>query len=197
MSFIIGLTGGIACGKSTIAKMFTERGINIFNADHYVHTLISAGGKAVPRIVEAFDDVLNEEGGIDRAKLSEIVFNDEVALAKLEAILHPLVHIGEERFIAEEREEYKPISVLEVPLLYETRADALCDMTIIADCSEPVQRSRAMMRPGMTAEKFEQIISRQLSRDVRNQKANLVINTEAEEEQTRKLVNELIDTLLD
>lgn len=197
MSFIIGLTGGIACGKSTIAKMFASRGIHIFNADHYVHTLISPGGQAVADIADIFPDVVDEQGGVNRGKLGEIVFNDEPSLAKLEAILHPLVRQGEEVFIREEREEYCAISVLEVPLLYETRADASCDMTIVADCGEDIQRQRAMQRPGMSAEKFEHIISRQLPRAVRNEKANLVIDTEAGEEHTQTLVNELIDTLLD
>lgn len=197
MSFIIGLTGGIASGKSTIAQMFRNRSIDVFNADAYVHSLISVGGEAVAEISETFPSTIEEDGSVNRFRLGAIVFDDEAALAQLEAILHPKVRKGEEDFIAAQREEFKSISVLEVPLLYETRADALCDMTVVADCDPQVQYERAMQREGMTEEKFGHIVARQLPREVRSEKANLVINTEAGEETTRGLVNELIDTLLD
>ncbi len=195
MSFVIGLTGGIACGKSTIAAMFKERGIPIFNADRYVHGLLSKGGEAVADIADHFPNAIAEDGSVDRQKLGEIVFSNDSALEQLEAILHPKVRAGELEFIATRREEHIPICVLEVPLLYETRADSFCDMTVVVDCEEATQRARAMARDGMTEEKLEHVLSRQLSRQVRNEKADLVISTEHGEEKPRKLVEQLIATL--
>lgn len=197
MSFVIGLTGGIACGKSTIAQMFRDHGVAVFNADRYVHGLLAKGGAAVHDIAEYFPNALAEDGSVDRAKLGEIVFNNDAALEQLEAILHPKVKAGEVEFIEEQRDLYAAICVLEVPLLYETRADALCDMTVVIDCSEETQRRRAMAREGMTEEKLENVLARQLTRNVRNEKADLVISTENGEDKPRMIVAELIKTLQD
>lgn len=191
---VIGLTGGIATGKSTVAAIFSLHGVPVFNADAYVHQQLKQGGKAVPAIETVFPQtVIN--GAIDRTMLGEIVFADEKKLKRLEEIMHPLVREAEIAFIGEHKAAGKKLVVLEVPLLYETGMDSLCDITIVTDCPAAIQKERALSRPHMTPAKLEHILRQQMSAEEKRRRANHVIRTdlplEEMEGDVRRLVKEL------
>lgn len=186
---VVGLTGGIASGKSTIAARFRDHGFAVLDADRLVHELLE--GAAHDAVANRFPGAV-VEGRIDRKKLGAIVFANPEELAALEGILHPMVREAETAFIAGQKALGTKVAVLEIPLLFETMADSVCDVTIAAAAPQDVRVARAMHRPNMTEAKIEYILSRQLPEDVRNRRADKVIDTSGSLEHTLAQVDALI-----
>ena len=174
--FVIGLTGGIGMGKSTVAAQLEALGAKICNADAIVHRLLSKGGAAVGAVKNAFPGAV-KNGAADRAALGEIVFKDKAKLKILEKLLHPLVVAEENRFIERQRRLGAKLVVLDIPLLYETGAEKRCHAVIVAAAPPFLQKQRVMKRSGMTAEKLSRIVRMQMPERQKRRLANTVILT--------------------
>ena len=195
---IIGLTGSIAMGKSTVAAMFEKHGTPVISADAIVHELYQTA--AAPLVEAAFpgSTVIDEGSGhprVDRAALSAILQNEPAGFARLEALIHPLVRRKEWAFIQAHQQKNTPFIIIEIPLLFETGADRQMDKVIIASAPDDVQRQRALARPGMTEEKFNLILSRQMPNTEKRQKADFIINTGSSLQETEAEVIGLIKEL--
>ena len=176
---IAGLTGSIASGKSTVAGWMREKGIAVHDADAAVHSLLAANGQAVAEIIARFGpDMGASDGGIKRKKLGGYVFANPAGRKKLESILHPLVRHHRDQFLKDQQRLGSQIVVLDVPLLYETGGDKLCDYVIVVFASEDTIRQRALSRPGMTAEKLSGILATQIPASEKCQRADFVLDTE-------------------
>lgn len=186
---VIGLTGGIASGKSTIAGRLRDHGLPVLDADRLVHELLETTAHDI--VAASFPDAV-KEGKIDRRTLGTLVFSDPDKLAVLEGILHPLVRAAEEEFIAQHKAEGAKAVVLEIPLLFETAADTVCDITLTAAAPEEVRVARAMHRTNMTEAKIEYILSRQLPEEVRNRRADKCIDTGGSLDHTLAQVDQLV-----
>jgi dephospho-CoA kinase len=173
---IIGLTGGIGMGKSTIAAQLEALGAKICNADAIVHALLSGGGAAVAAVEKLFPGVV-KNGAVDRAALGAIVFKDKAKLATLEELLHPLVVDAENAFIKREAAKGAKLIVLDIPLLYETGAEERCDAVIVASAPGFIQKQRVMKRLGMTKEKLTSIIESQMPDREKRERADGVVLT--------------------
>ncbi|MEM9618432.1 MAG: dephospho-CoA kinase [Pseudomonadota bacterium] len=172
----IGLTGSIGMGKSTVLKMFDDLGAATWDADAAVHRLYEKDGLAVEPIGAAFPGAL-ENGVVDRAKLAALVLNDPKAIEKLEAIVHPLVWRDREAFMADAALAGASAVVLDIPLLFENGMDGFFDAVIVVSAPAEIQRERVLARPGMSEEKLDAILSRQLADAEKRQRADYVINT--------------------
>ena len=165
--FVLGLTGGIGQGKSTVARFLTRAGVPVHDADSAVHALYAPRGPAVAPVAAVFSTVvLTPDGGIDRAALGKAVLGRPDALARLEQIVHPLVAAERASWLETQAGAGTPLVALDIPLLFETGADApdaaVVDAVAVVTCRDPAtQRARVLARPGMTLEKFESILSRQ------------------------------------
>ena len=188
---IIGLTGSIGMGKSTVAAMFADEGVPVFDADATVHQLQSAGGRLVPAIEAAFPGT-TANGAVDRAKLGAAVFGNDAAIKRLEAIVHPAV--GEERaaFLAEHAGKRV---VFDVPLLFETGGNRNVDSIVVVSAAPDVQRARVLARPGMTPEKFAAILARQTPDAEKRARAHHVIRTDTSIDETRAQVRAVLASL--
>ena len=176
--FVLGLTGGIGMGKSTVAAMIRARGVPVHDADATVHALYAPGGAAVGPIGAAFPDAVRGAEGeraVDRAALSAAVLGRPEAMARLEGIVHPLVRAAERDFLTAHADA--PLVVLDIPLLFETGADARVDAVAVVSAPEPVRRARVLARPGMTREKYAAIVARQTPEAERLARAHHVIDT--------------------
>jgi dephospho-CoA kinase len=180
---IVGLTGSIGMGKSTAAAHLRERGLPVFDADAEVHRLY-AGGKAVDPVERAFPGT-TANGGIDRAKLSAVLVADPARFRELEAIVHPLVREAERAFLREQAEHGAEIAVLEIPLLFETGANKLVDVTIVVSAAPEVQRARMLARPGMSAEKLDRLLARQMPDAKKRAAADFVVDTSVDIESSQ------------
>ena len=173
---ILGLTGSIGMGKSTTAAMFAARGCPVHSADEAVHRLYS--GRAAP-LVEARFPGTAPGGVVDRVRLSAAVLNDPEALRDLERIVHPLVREEEARFLDETRRAGAPIAVLDIPLLFETGGEARVDRTLTVSAPADIQRARVLARPGMTPERFEVILAKQMPDAEKRRRADFIVDTGA------------------
>lgn len=171
---VIGLTGGIGMGKSAAAERFAAHGIPVFNADLCVHQLYE--GEAVPAIEAALPGV-TRDGKIDRKLLSEKIAGSSERLRQLEAIVHPLVVAAEIDFLIEQENQGEDFAVLEIPLLFETGAEKRVDVTVVLSAPPEVQRDRVLARPGMTADKLEHLLARQLPDAERRLRADYVVDS--------------------
>ncbi len=185
----VGLTGSIGMGKSTVAAMFADEGVPVFDADATVHRLQSPGGRLLAPIEAAFPGATGP-AGVDRAALGAAVFGDDAAMKRLEAIVHPAV--GEDRagFLAEHADA--PIVLFDVPLLFETGGDRAVDAVVVVSADAVVQRARVLDRPGMTAEKLAAILARQTPDADKRARADIVIPTDVPMEATRTAVRDAI-----
>ncbi|MGH7052682.1 MAG: dephospho-CoA kinase [Stellaceae bacterium] len=174
---ILGLTGSIGMGKSTAAATLRRLGMPLFDADRAVHRLLAPGGGAVARVAAAFSGTRDEVGGIDRRRLGARVFGDPAALARLEAILHPMVRAEERRFIARARARRNPIVVLDVPLLFESGGAERCDSVLVVSAPLFLQRQRVLRRPGMTEARFAAILAQQMPDAEKRRRADFVVVT--------------------
>ncbi len=175
---ILGLTGSIAMGKSTVAEMFADHNIPVCDADHIVHHLLSAKGGAVDAIAARFPDAYcPDTHSIDRAALGRIVFADAAARVDLEGILHPLVRQHRLDWLADCRNKGADYAVLDIPLLFETGAEQDCDYTVLASSRPYLQRYRALLRPNMTAARFDAIVQIQMPDDIKRKRCDFIIPT--------------------
>ena len=156
--FILGLTGSVGMGKSATAKMFAEEGVPVSDADAVVHRLYE--GEAVAPIEAAFPGT-TAGGKVDRMKLGERVIGQPEEMRRLEAIVHPLVAAARDAFLAAAERSGAPVAVLDIPLLYETGGDTLCDAVVVVSAPPEMQRERVLARPGMTEAKFTAILAKQ------------------------------------
>lgn len=170
----IGLTGSIGMGKSTVAAMFAREGVPVFDADAAVHALQGPGGAVVAAIEAAFPGSTGP-GGVDRAKLGAAVLDDDAAMKRLEAIVHPAVAAERTRFLS--RHADAPMVVFDIPLLFETGGEKAVDSIVVVSAPADIQRARVLARPGMTAEKFAAILARQLPDADKVARADHVIPT--------------------
>jgi dephospho-CoA kinase len=177
MMLIIGLTGSIGMGKSTAAARIRALGVGVCDADAIVHKLYKAGGAAVAAIEATFPGTLAEDGGVDRQRLAAALLADGSAFKRLEAIVHPLVHAAERQFLHEKLAKGAAKAVLEIPLLFETGGENRVDVTIVVSAPPEIQRQRVLDRPGMTPEKLDQLISRQVPDEEKRRRANFVVDT--------------------
>lgn len=189
---IIGLTGSIGMGKSTVAAMFAEAGIPVFDADAEVRAMQGPGGELLPGIEAAFPGSTGPHG-VDRDRLGHQVFADKAALAHLEAIVHPAVAAKRAAFL--ERHRDKRAVVFDIPLLFERGGHEAVDMVVVVSAPEDVQRARVLARSGMTVEKFEHIYGLQLHDSEKRARADHVIDTGTSLEETRAQVAALIASL--
>src|SRR6266852_3178455 len=157
--FILGLTGSLGMGKSTTARLFAEAGVPAHDADAVVHRLYE--GEAVPAIEAAFPGVA-AGGKVERDRLAARVLGDDAALKRLEAIVHPLVQEAERQLLAEAAARGEKVAALDIPLLFETGGDRRVDAIVVVSAPPEVQRSRLLERPGMTIEKLEAILAKQM-----------------------------------
>jgi dephospho-CoA kinase len=188
----IALTGSIGMGKSTVAGMFERAGIPVFDADAEVRALQGPGGALVERIGERFPGTV-EDGVLDRDKLREIVLEDPALLADLEAIVHPAVRDAREAFI--DRNLGAPALLFEIPLLFETGGDTDFDKVLVVSAPAEVQRERVLERPGMTADKLQLILDRQMPDSEKRRRADFVVDTGTDLSTTQAQVDRIIACL--
>lgn len=189
---IIGLTGSIGMGKSTVAQIFADAGIPVFDADAEVRILQGPGGELVPAIEAAFPGSTGPHG-VDRDRLGQQVFADKEALARLEAIVHPAVAARRAAFLDEHHD--KRAVLFDIPLLFERGGHESVDVIVVVSAPEDVQRARVLARPSMTAEKFDHIHGLQLHDSEKRARADHVIDTGTTLEETRAQVTALIASL--
>ena len=188
---IIGLTGGIGMGKSTIAHQFAVLGAKTISADACVHTLMSKGGAAVAEVEKYFPSAV-KDGAVDRKALGQIVFSDKQKLTILENILHPLVQQMEDDFCIRAKALGAKLVVLDIPLLFETGGEERVDVTVVVSAPKFVQRQRVMKRSAMSAEKFERIIASQMADMEKCQRADFVIPTGLGKAYSFRVVKEIV-----
>jgi len=187
-----GLTGSIGMGKSTTAQMFRDQGVAVYDADATVHKLYS--GEATDLIEAAFPNTTSD-GNVDRTKLSKYVIGKPDNMKKLEAIIHPLVHKREQEFLKEAETRDEKLVVLDIPLLFETGGVNRVDKIIVVTAPASIQRERVLARDGMTVEKFEAILARQVPDSEKREKADFVIDTSLGLEQAKQNVHQIIKAL--
>ncbi|NQV54912.1 MAG: dephospho-CoA kinase [Rhodospirillales bacterium] len=173
---ILGLTGSIAMGKTTVAGMFRYVGVPVYDADATVHRMMGPGGEAVAGVEAAFPGV-TENGAVNRGRLGAEVFGDDEALGRLEAVLHPLVRREQTRFLKMAAGRRARLVVLDVPLLFETIGEDQCDLIAVVSASKSLQRRRVLLRPGMTVNKLNAILARQVPDGEKRRRADFIIDT--------------------
>lgn len=193
---LLGLTGSIGMGKSTTTAMFADLGAVVWNADDAVHRLYAQGGAAVEPVGAAFPGVV-VDGAVDRARLAEALGRDETAFQRLEAIVHPLVAQGRAGDLAAARAMGVRLAVLDIPLLFETGGDAHVDAVVVVTADPEVQAERVLARPGMTRDRFEAVLARQLPDAEKRARADFVIDTGHGLEPARAEVAAVVQTVLD
>lgn len=186
---ILGLTGSIGMGKSTVAAMFAAAGVPVFDADAAVHRLQGPGGALVAAIEARFPGTTGAQG-VDRAALGAAVLGDDPAMRALEAIVHPAVRNEREAFLA--RYHDAPLVVFDIPLLFETGGDRDVDRVVVVSAAPAVQRARTLARPGMTAAKLDAILARQTPDAEKRARADFVIPTDVSLDETRSAVLRVI-----
>ncbi len=187
---VLGLTGSVAMGKSTTAGFFADEGVPVHDADSVVHRLYE--GDAVP-VVEAAFPGTTADGKIDRVKLGSRVMGDLAALRQLEAIVHPMVQDAERRFLAEAEAKGAPVVVLDIPLLFETGGDSRVDAVVVATAPAEVQRARAMSRSGMTEQRLDAMLARQMPDSEKRLRADFLVDTSRGSDDARAQVRAILD----
>jgi len=191
---VLGLTGSIGMGKSTVAKMFAEEGAPFLDSDAVVHALYDRGGSGVAPVEAAFPGVARD-GAIDRTLLSERVVGDADAIRRLEAIVHPLVRQAQAEFLKANIDAGVDVVVLDIPLLFESGGQALVHKVVVVSAPAEAQRARVLARPGMTTEKFEAILARQMPDAEKRARADFVIDTSGPLDATRAQVRAVLDAV--
>ncbi|MGB3877429.1 MAG: dephospho-CoA kinase [Shinella zoogloeoides] len=189
---VLGLTGSIGTGKSTTAAMFRDLGVPVHDADATVHDLYRA--EAVAPVAALFPEAL-QAGVIDRKALSAVLARSPERFGELEAVIHPLVRSRETAFLDAERRNGAPLVLLDIPLLYETGGEKRVDKVVVVTCDPQVQRERVLARPGMTEEKFQLILSRQMPDVEKRRRADFIIDTGRGLDAAREQVEEIIARL--
>ncbi|HEV7253924.1 MAG TPA: dephospho-CoA kinase [Mesorhizobium sp.] len=190
---VLGLTGGIGMGKTVTAQMLREEGVPVHDADEAVHRLYA--GPAAERVEQEFPGVL-VNGIVDRERLAGRVLGDADALRRLEQIVHPLVRDDAEAFVKAARERGAKLVVLDIPLLFETGGRSRVDKVLVVSAPAELQRARVLARPGMTPEKFEAILARQMPDAEKRRLADFVIDTSGGFEEARTELRRVIGELI-
>jgi dephospho-CoA kinase len=188
----LALTGSIGMGKSTVAAMFADAGVPVFDADATVRRLQGPGGAVVAAIAERFPGTV-QGGAVDREALSAAVLGHPAELAALEAIVHPAVHHERTRFIVEHGD--RPALLFDIPLLFETGGASAFDKVIVVSAPAELQRQRVLARPGMTAAKLDAILARQMPDAEKRARADFVVDTSGPLAETRAKVDAILACL--
>jgi dephospho-CoA kinase len=189
--FVIGLTGSIAMGKTTTARLFADEGVPVHDADAAVHRLYE--GAAAPLVEAAFPGT-TRDGKVDRAALAAAVVGEPAALQRLEAIVHPLVREAEAAFLAKAEADGAAIAVLDIPLLFETGGEQRVDAVVVVSAPEPVQRARLVER-GVAAERLEALLQRQMPDAEKRRRADFVVDSGHGIEPARAQVRKILDAV--
>ena len=196
-TYVVGLTGGIGCGKSEAARYLCSLGAKHIDADAISRSLTAEGGKALPELRRIFGDgIFNDDGSLNRRALGDLVFSDVASKRALEGVIHPLVQRQAMDEIAAASAEGIPVTILDVPLLFETGMDVLCDETWTMSVPPEVQLERVCARDGLSAEQAQARIASQLSMAERNARANRVISSDRIVEKTQAELNQLYTQLV-
>ncbi|HEY0626088.1 MAG TPA: dephospho-CoA kinase [Allosphingosinicella sp.] len=189
---VLGLTGSIGMGKSTVARMFKEEGVPVFDADAAVHRLQGAEGALVQEIEAHFPGTTSHQG-VDRTSLAERVLGDDEALQRLEALIHPAVAREKQAFLEQNRGS--PLVVLDIPLLFEKGGHSQVNKIAVVSAPADIQCARVLARPGMTKQKFEKILALQLPDAEKRARADFVIPTGGSIEETKASVRRIVACL--
>lgn len=192
---IIGLTGSIGMGKTTAAEILKQFGFPVYSADRAVHSLLRKGGKAVKPVAKIFPESL-KRGAIDRKILGQQVFGKPQKLRQLEKIIHPLLRDIEGAFLKQAAKKKAAAAILEIPLLFETKADKRCDITLCVKAPQAVQKARVLARKGMTPARLKAILARQMSSVEKCKRADYVVPTGKSRKDTQKFLRKLFDKVL-
>jgi dephospho-CoA kinase len=187
--FVLCLTGSLGMGKSTAAKFFAEAGVPVHDSDAVVHALYE--GEALAAIEAAFPGT-TADGKVDRSKLAAKVIDDKVALARLEAIVHPLVAEARDKFLADTQASGAPVVVLDIPLLFEIGGSASCDAVVVVSAPAEVQRARALARPDMTEEKFASLLAKQMPDAEKRARADFIVDSSQGLDHSRAQVHDIL-----
>ncbi len=191
---VVGLTGSIGMGKSTTARLFGEAGVPVHDSDEAVHRLYA--DMAAPLIEAAFPGT-TKGGVVDRGLLAQRVLGNAAALKTVETIVHPLVRADADAFLARHREAGQPIVVLDIPLLFETGGEGRVDKIVVVSAPPEVQRERVLSRPGMTVEKFESILEKQVPDVEKRRRADFIVDSGKGLETARTAVKQILARLRD
>lgn len=189
---VLGLTGSIGMGKSTTARFFREAGVPVHDSDEAVHRLYA--GKAAPLIEAAFPGTV-KDGVVDRALLGAHILGDAAALKTVERIVHPLVRADADAFLAEHRAAGRKLVVLDIPLLFETGGEGRVDRIVVVSAPADIQRERVLARPGMSVEKFEAILAKQVPDAEKRKRADFVVESGGGLEAARAAVEAIVAEL--
>ncbi len=189
---IIGLTGSIGMGKSTVAAMFEDLGVPVFDADAEVRKMQGPGGSLLPAIEGEFPGSTNQQGVL-RKDLGRMVFADPEALTRLEAIVHPAVKLARADFLASNQDA--PMVLFDIPLLFEKSGTEGIDVIVVVSAPAQIQRERVLARPDMTEEKFADILELQLPDEEKRERADFVIDTGCSLSETQEQVSALVEKL--
>ncbi len=192
--FVLGLTGSIGMGKSTTAAMFRAAGVKVHDSDAAVHALYR--GAAAPLVEAAFPGTVRN-GSVEREALAQRVIDDPAAMARLEAIVHPLVRADRAAFLAEARAAGERLVVVDIPLLFETGAEREVDAVLLVTASESVQKTRIAARSGMTAAKLAVIMAKQMPDSDKRKRADFIIDTGGSMQDTQRQVADLLRKIAD
>lgn len=188
---VLGLTGSLGMGKSTAAEMFARAGIPVFDADHTVHRLYAVGGAAVAAVEAAFPGMAIS-GAIDRVRLGRRVVGDAAAFARLESIVHPLVRQAEDDFRSRAAADGYRIVLLDMPLFFEIGAQARVDAVAVVSTTYAHQRQRVLSRPGMSEQRFEALLARQVPDAEKRIRAHFIIDTGGTLAETERQISEIL-----
>lgn len=186
---VLGLTGSIGMGKSTTARLFSEAGIPVYDADAAVHAIYE--GEAAP-VIEATFPGTTIDGKVDREKLSAKVVHDTAAMKRLEEIVHPMLHVYRRAFLEQAERSGAAVAVVDVPLLFETGGEQDVDAVVVVTTTPDVQRKRIMARNNMTSEKLEAILARQLPDAEKRTRADFVVDTSHGLDHVRAQIREIL-----
>ncbi len=196
---VLGVTGSIGMGKSTVSNMLQEMGIPVHDADATVHKLLAAGGKGVQPVAALFPDALAQDANgqdmIDRAALGKIVFADPAKKKQLEDILHPMVRDDSAAFKAEMEKAGHKVIVFDIPLLFETGGESRVDAVLCVSAAADVQKARVLARPGMTEERFKRVLSQQMPDAEKRARADYVVTTDISFDDTRAQLKAVLEKI--
>ena len=193
---LVGLTGSIGMGKSKSAELFEAEGLPVYDADASVHALYEKGGAAVAPLSEHFPEAI-KDGAVDRTILGKLVLHDGEMLQKLESIVHPLAGKLQKDFLEMQEAAGKKAVILDIPLLLEKKAEGLVDVVVVVSTTPEVQKQRVLERPGMTAEKFHSILSKQMPDAEKREKADFVVDSTISVADAHSQIRDIISRLDD
>jgi dephospho-CoA kinase len=188
---VLGLTGSIAMGKTETARMFAARGVPVFDSDSAVHSLYAQGGDAVPEVAALAPDAI-VDGSVDRRRLAALVQAEPSLLRRIESVVHPLVEAMQREFLESAAAKGADMALLDIPLLFEKNREDDVDVIIVVSAGEQLQRQRALSRAGMTEEKLDFILARQLPDAQKRARADYVIDTSESLAETAREVERVI-----